>query len=97
MKSDEIKSWRLSRKMSRHQLGELCGVDYATVANWELGRNTPKGLTLQRLTDVMAGVSTTNLTAAEEALLERVLKEGGYKSREQFFADALVRLITKSS
>ena len=84
--------------MSRAKLAELCGVDYATVANWELARNKPKGPTLERLTDVMAGtVSATNLSAAEEALLDRVLQEGGYKSREEFFGRALVALVAKGT
>lgn len=94
----EIKAARLARKLSREEFARLCDVDYATVANWELDRNAPKGPTLQRVRDVMEGrIGSTNLSAAEEALLERIMKEGGFKTRQDFFSSALLSLITKGS
>lgn len=84
--------------MSRDKFAQLCGVNAATVANWELGRNAPKGPTLQRVQDVVAGrIGSSHLTAAEELLLDRILKEGKFASREEFFAHALVELIKKQA
>lgn len=95
--AERIKASRKDFGLSRADFAKLCGVDYSTVANWELGRSAPKGPTLDRLNEVMSGkVAYIQFTEAEAVLLKRVMAEGGYKTKEEFFAAALLALITKS-
>lgn len=90
------KPFAFACKLPRQESARLRRADYATVATWELDRNAPKRPTLERVQDVMKGrIGSTNLSAAEKALLERIMKEGSFKTRQDFFSSALLSLITK--
>lgn len=48
-----IKENRKAKKMSQRQLGELLGVSYQTIANWENGLRVPIPLNLMRLAQAL--------------------------------------------
>ena len=71
-------------------------MEYQSIANWELGRSKPAGLSLENLRRVLSGkVFHLNLTKAEEAMLDAAVLRGKFASRDEFYRAALKNLIDK--
>lgn len=94
VKPEQIKQWRESKGLDRKQLAALCSASPATVANWELGRNTPHGAAADRLQKMISGeVSVMPLTPQEERLLDELVSRHGFESREAFLTEKLLEAI----
>lgn len=95
MDGKTIKEWRETQGITRDELAQRCSVSYAAVANWELGRNAPHGAALEKLKALMSGeVAIIPLTPREALLLDKIVVEGGFRSRLDFLAQAVVKAIS---
>ena len=94
MKPDEIKDLRKKKKLTQAELGELCGVDKASVSKWEKGKNNPSGGALKILQQLQDGqLVITELSDLESKLLEQNVKIGGFKSSEEYLTASLKHLL----
>lgn len=53
---EKIKKLRIDKNVTQKQLGEMFGVDRATIANWEMGRRKPSTDVMKKLAEYF-GVS----------------------------------------
>lgn len=99
MKGQKIREWREEKGLSRDQLADLCSVSYATVANWELDRNAPRGAALKTLRELMEGKDLTihTLSQFEMTVLDEIVKRRGFRSREDFLTHELRQAIVENS
>jgi transcriptional regulator with XRE-family HTH domain len=94
MKPHEIKDLRLAKKLTQSELGEICGVDKASVSKWEKGKNNPSGGALKILQQLRSGeIVVTELSDLEAKLLEQNVKIGGFASAEDYLTASLKHLL----
>jgi transcriptional regulator with XRE-family HTH domain len=90
----EIKAWRKSKRITQAKMATLCGAKESTIANWEIGRNSPRGLTMERVVELMTNDSSlVDLSTQEERLLDEAVNLGNYKDKNDFLSNAVLTLI----
>lgn len=89
MRGRDIKKWRKEQFLSQTAVGELLGVDYSTVANWEHERSRPPAsleLTLEAIAQNRAPM-LRRLRAKKEELAHRrrlkMIEQGLMDSKPQ--------------
>jgi transcriptional regulator with XRE-family HTH domain len=82
---EALRQWREGQHLSREELGSMVQASASTVANWELGRNRPRGAALAALEKlIQRGVvkpASTPLSKDEGWILDKIVEVGGYKDR----------------
>ena len=90
----QLRKWRKERNYSRDVVAGLCNVSASSIHNWESGRSKPHPSVLPLLRRLMHGeIAIIPLTETETKLLDRAVDEGGFTSREDFLASALVQVL----
>lgn len=71
----ELKVARLRANLSRHEMADLIGVSYTTIANWECGRYAPDLSSLLMVMEVCPDRAGRLLRAARSELLAPDFRE----------------------
>ena len=53
MERKTIREWRNARFLTQGELGQIVGVSYFTVSNWELGIKQPRARNLRALAEAL--------------------------------------------
>jgi transcriptional regulator with XRE-family HTH domain len=94
MNSEEIKRLRLSKKLTQEQLGELCGVEKASVSKWEKAKTQPSGSSRKILEQLASGdLVVTQVSDLELKLLDQNVETGGFADREEYLTASLKHLL----
>ncbi len=95
MTSEEIRTWRESKGWTIKQLAEALGAPYATVYNWENGRNSPSGSAAARLEKLMKSGNTLDIPLGPEEIeaARKIAERKGFKNAEEWAADFLRRML----
>lgn len=94
MNGEEIKALRLAKGLTQSELGELCGVDKASVSKWEKRKNNPSGGALKVLSMLAAGdLVVSQVSPLEVKLLDQNVEVGRFRNREDYLTASLKHLL----
>jgi transcriptional regulator with XRE-family HTH domain len=94
MKAESIKALRLEKKMTQSQLGDICGVEKASVSKWEKGKNRPSGAALKILKSLAIGdLVISRVSDLELKLLDENVRAGAFTTREEYLTVSLKHLL----
>lgn len=93
----QIKSFRMSNKLTQDELGELLGTKKATISNYETGYRTPNQDVLFKLADIFNTTINDFFPPTEKIDIHFINKYLNEKHREEIFILGLKRLLTQKN